>query len=598
MENKRNIKPISPFVSFCQKVIPLAYDESMSYYECLCALLNHIMKVDEAVNLNADAVTELQNYVKNYFDNLDVQDEINNKLDAMAQSGQLSDIIAQYLQLAGILAYNTLNDLKQATNIVNGSYVKTYGKNSLNDGYGRFYKIREIKNTDVVDGNHLIALNNYDTLVAELINNNTSTFVTPEMYGCIGNGEVDDTEKMQNCINDAISMKKPIFAFGNYLITKSLKLNGSITIYGNKNSISADLLDNEFTFIYTGNDYLFDTDLEYNTSLFENISIKGNETNKCFKNTGYRNRWNNVSMYNFAKGIHFYGQISIWRGENDIENCYFYNVNNAIEIDHKLYADSYIKGCTFKGGDYSIYGSFNAWVLSLSHDYSLRGINISNFANSQIINNYLDHSSHMPFIYASADISGGSIISNNKFLAGSGITDISSLIQINNNIGNYNLTIDNNVGSGEKYSNSYFVEFIGTSGLAYAMSGNQMFKIVGKLLKNYPLTSAGSMVNYGGYKSITNISGSANFNFCYFNNGVAHIILEVSNAGLTLGHLPFNPAISVRIPVFSIQKGTWGTALLNNSNGNITIPNNFTGDTVLINASYLVYYNGNFGDND
>ena len=121
----RNIKPINPFVVFCQKVIPLAFDESMSYYECLCALTNYLQTiVIPAVNNNADAVTELQNYVENYFSNLDVQEEINNKLDEMAESGQLADIVAQYLELQGILAYNTINDMKNATNLSNGSFAK------------------------------------------------------------------------------------------------------------------------------------------------------------------------------------------------------------------------------------------------------------------------------------------------------------------------------------------------------------------------------------------------------------------------------------------------------------------------------------------
>lgn len=92
--NNRNIKPISPFILFCQKVIPLAFDESMSYYECLCALTNYLYsEVIPAVNNNADAVTELQTYVANYFKNLDVQEEINNKLDMMVEDGTLANII-------------------------------------------------------------------------------------------------------------------------------------------------------------------------------------------------------------------------------------------------------------------------------------------------------------------------------------------------------------------------------------------------------------------------------------------------------------------------------------------------------------------------
>ena len=58
-------------------------------------------KVIPAVNNNADALAEVQNlmtqlqeYVDNYFENLDVQEEINNKLDEMAESGELTEIIA------------------------------------------------------------------------------------------------------------------------------------------------------------------------------------------------------------------------------------------------------------------------------------------------------------------------------------------------------------------------------------------------------------------------------------------------------------------------------------------------------------------------
>ena len=91
------------FTNYIYKAIPLAFDESMSYYETLCGLLYYLKNtIIPTVNNNADAVAELQSlyeqlrsYVDNYFTNLDVQQEINNKLDQMAESGQLTDIIAQ-----------------------------------------------------------------------------------------------------------------------------------------------------------------------------------------------------------------------------------------------------------------------------------------------------------------------------------------------------------------------------------------------------------------------------------------------------------------------------------------------------------------------
>ena len=169
-----------PFRVFCQKVIPLAFDESMSYLELLYSLLHYLKEtVIPAVNNNADAVTELQNlynelksYVDNYFENLDVQEEINNKLDEMAESGQLTDIIAQYLHLAGVLAFNTKNDLKNAENLNNGSITRILGTNIYNDGYGAYYKIRNILNTDAIDDDNIIALTNYPNLIGEKIPNN------------------------------------------------------------------------------------------------------------------------------------------------------------------------------------------------------------------------------------------------------------------------------------------------------------------------------------------------------------------------------------------------------------------------------------------
>lgn len=93
------------FTNYIFKAIPLAFDESMSYYETLCGLLNYLQNtIIPTVNNNADAVSELQSlyeelksYVDNYFTNLDVQEEINNKLDAMVEDGTLTTLISNYI---------------------------------------------------------------------------------------------------------------------------------------------------------------------------------------------------------------------------------------------------------------------------------------------------------------------------------------------------------------------------------------------------------------------------------------------------------------------------------------------------------------------
>ena len=63
--------------------------------------LNDVIKNSETEQENIEslynAFVELHDYVKNYFDNLDVQDEINNKLDDMAGDGTLEEIINQQI---------------------------------------------------------------------------------------------------------------------------------------------------------------------------------------------------------------------------------------------------------------------------------------------------------------------------------------------------------------------------------------------------------------------------------------------------------------------------------------------------------------------
>ena len=165
--------------------LPTSFVDSLSYYEMLAWLCNYIEEqIIPTVNSNSEAIVELQElyeqlkeYVDNYFENLDVQEEINNKLDDMAEQGQLTDIIAQYLQLAGVLAFNTVADMQSATNLVNGSTARTLGFANYLDGKGAFYKIRNITNDDVVDGVKIIEItaDPSDTLIAEKIPDNLDT---------------------------------------------------------------------------------------------------------------------------------------------------------------------------------------------------------------------------------------------------------------------------------------------------------------------------------------------------------------------------------------------------------------------------------------
>lgn len=130
-----------PFRFWCQKALPLVYDDSLSYYEVLCKMADYmnnfvtdlttvedsmtefgqqfvinqqflnsmadqlgqnVADLEAYINARMDdfmaAYTQLQTYVNNYFDNLDVQQEINTKLDEMASDGTLNDLFDPVLE--------------------------------------------------------------------------------------------------------------------------------------------------------------------------------------------------------------------------------------------------------------------------------------------------------------------------------------------------------------------------------------------------------------------------------------------------------------------------------------------------------------------
>ena len=177
--NKFEYKNLTPFKWFVLENFPFieADFDALTEWQLFCKLGREINKIIDSTNVLGTQVESLTDYVKNYFDNLDVQDEINNKLNEMTESGQLQEIIEHYLKLAGLLCYNTVNDMKNSTNVINGSFAKTFGKNSFNDGLGRFYKIRNITNNDVVDNVNIIPIASNPNLVAELIKENRKKYI-------------------------------------------------------------------------------------------------------------------------------------------------------------------------------------------------------------------------------------------------------------------------------------------------------------------------------------------------------------------------------------------------------------------------------------
>ena len=80
-------------------VQPAFYDkESGTVLQQTARMYAKVNELTQSVNDYIEQFIELHDYVHDYFDNLDVQEEINNKLDDMASDGSLTTLISNYLQ--------------------------------------------------------------------------------------------------------------------------------------------------------------------------------------------------------------------------------------------------------------------------------------------------------------------------------------------------------------------------------------------------------------------------------------------------------------------------------------------------------------------
>ena len=355
--------PVPPFVRFVASAVPMVFDNSLSYYECLCALwkwmqdnlvdvINHNATVTEQY-IDYDLHTrelfiELKSYVDNYFDNLDVQEEINNKLDQMAESGELQQIIADYLKTQ-IIYDTTLDMIADASNLVAGVRVETLGYRTVDDNGAAFFVI---KNTGTADGKSVIALDG--GLYAHMVYKHD--FVTPEMFGAYGDGVNDhnDSDAIQYAINTGKTVE---FAPKTY-ICYSLTVSTPAVLHGNGATLKRPELD-----IAPYNMTVAQMKWIRTIAVSEDCTIDGlTFDNNCFTmwqvSDGYaQEQSSSVFVSNDTKKIKF-----------NIDNCHFKNsASDGLHIVVNVVAN--ISNCTsedcFRGGFVSTgYGSeinLNGW---------------------------------------------------------------------------------------------------------------------------------------------------------------------------------------------------------------------------------------------
>lgn len=141
------------FKFWCQKVLPLVYDDSLSYYELLCKVVNYLNNVISDVSATEsnvqslyDSFVALQNYVNEYFDNLDVSKAVHDNVSSV---------------------FNEYSETDEFKTLVDGyvnDYLNEYAEQLVDESV-------ELKIDDSVAGQ-------IDDVVAEQLPNNVPSAVT------------------------------------------------------------------------------------------------------------------------------------------------------------------------------------------------------------------------------------------------------------------------------------------------------------------------------------------------------------------------------------------------------------------------------------
>lgn len=206
---------LKPFKAWFQKTLPLVYDDSLTYQELLYKLIakiNEVVESQNQTNENFDELyalfVQLKDYVDNYFKNLDVQEEINNKLDEMAKDGTLDKIINEQI-------FGELNDRiekleKNSGVVVN---IKKWGAvgDGVNDDTTAFINcFNEITNNNILyipNGKYVINGTNEFLLKCPIIGDNAHFLLANSYFRYNENCSVDGITFNYSDKTTAISFK-------------------------------------------------------------------------------------------------------------------------------------------------------------------------------------------------------------------------------------------------------------------------------------------------------------------------------------------------------------------------------------------------------
>lgn len=284
-----------------------------------------------------DALTDYQlfckmvAYVKKlYINNEKLLKEITANLEQMYEDGKFDSLIEEIVNLQTTFTFDTVSDMKLATNLVDGCYTKTLGYNTLNDGGNAYYKIRYKEENETADEKFIIELDD-ENLVAELLYKNK---LNVNQVGIFGDGVTDVIDDLNIVMSKSIN--EIYLPHGTYLISKQLVFgNNNMALIGeNQNNTTikvADGTSDQVTYtsyiastnknnIEIGNlkiDSGEQTVSKYIISLIQGSNIKAHDLEIC-NGFGYATRFNDTNNL-------------------QVSNIYVHDINGFDEVSGGIY---------------------------------------------------------------------------------------------------------------------------------------------------------------------------------------------------------------------------------------------------------------------
>ncbi len=386
MSKNENFKPskdyknfpehLRPFHWFCHKVLPLVYDDSLSYYEMLCKLvhyLNETMKtvdglIEEYKDLTA-SFDELVNYVNTYFDNLDLTEEVRTILNEMAKNGQLSEVVKPLVneevdkKLDEMVANGTLlnlvkpfisetisSEIEKAINETIKPYIKETVTDEITETFDtRFEEDFDIKFGEDFAPNFYRELNKakrvrYFTSLTDL--RQSPNLSDGDFVGCI-NRKLDAPYKSETQIFGMVVKAPTDDELANYKFPL-IKINDSLAFLVDLTEIVAisvvDVLLFETPYIQHNEEYLANNVVEFDLQGADKYTMwyEGRFNGIIYSNSNsfiLRSQINN-KLLKYVKNISFENNVPhninnviFYRCSFDTTNVTSFPMNNCILID-------------------------------------------------------------------------------------------------------------------------------------------------------------------------------------------------------------------------------------------------------------------------